>query len=615
MAATDTIKEFLVGLGFNVDTDGLKRFVGGVESATKAVTGFGVAGLAAATAIEAMVTKTSNQMESLYYASQRIGASTDGIRSFQYAAEQVGISSSTAMGEIEGLGMRLRMMPGLINQLQGAGANMFDSTGKALETQERVFNVIDMLKRRYGTEGPGLMIASSMAQMYGMNISPQELLQQELHLDEERAKYQKRRAEINKAHAGTDPDSQAYHQFSNDVRDLDTAFGDLEKRIADDFLPIADEVVKDVTALVRWFIEADKATAGWNLSMVGLDGALGKIPLSIGAIGTAIVTLFSGKVAAKFLGRILGFSAAEKVAAAAAGAGAAGAGAAGASTAAAAGAGEAAAMARVAARVAATGAAEGSALGVVSALAAPLTAAYVALKPTRLGDEEDTPEAKAWLASHQREKFDRVSRLKQAFSYYVSRGWSKEQASGIVANIQAESGFDAAASGDNGKAFGLFQWHKDRQNAFQKLFGHNIADSTFDEQLQFADYEMRSGGEQTAGADLAKANSAGAAAKIVSLEYERPAAGAAAAAQRADMADRIFADNMFNAPLAPSPMQLGQSQNVTLNQKTDINIVGGPTAQATADKVKLAQDAVWPNAVRNLANNVIGPPAAAGGTP
>ena len=118
-------------------------------------------------------------------------------------------------------------------------------------------------------------------------------------------------------------------------------------------------------------------------------------------------------------------------------------------------------------------------------------------------------------------------------------GWSPAQAAGVASNLFRESGYNPAASGDNGQAYGLGQWHKDRQDAFRKRFGKDIRQSTLDEQLQFVDYEMRQGSEQRAGAALSQATSAAQAGEIVSRLYERPAAADSEAAIRGSDAEAI----------------------------------------------------------------------------
>jgi hypothetical protein len=118
-------------------------------------------------------------------------------------------------------------------------------------------------------------------------------------------------------------------------------------------------------------------------------------------------------------------------------------------------------------------------------------------------------------------------------------GWSPAQAAGITSNLFAESKFKADAVGDNGAAYGIGQWHQDRQDAFKKRFGTDIRNSTLDQQLQFVDYELRQGGEKKAGNALAQATTASDAGAVVSRMYERPADADGEAAYRGKDADNI----------------------------------------------------------------------------
>lgn len=113
--------------------------------------------------------------------------------------------------------------------------------------------------------------------------------------------------------------------------------------------------------------------------------------------------------------------------------------------------------------------------------------------------------------------------LKSAMAYFQAQGWSKEQAAGLAANIQRESNFNVSALGDNSKAYGIGQWHPDRQAEFKKVFGKNIQGSSFEDQLAFMHYELTRGNERKAGNILRGTNSAFDAAAAVSTHYERPA--------------------------------------------------------------------------------------------
>jgi len=123
-----------------------------------------------------------------------------------------------------------------------------------------------------------------------------------------------------------------------------------------------------------------------------------------------------------------------------------------------------------------------------------------------------------------------------AIAYFQSQGWTKEQAVGMVANLKRESALDPTAVGDGGKAYGIAQWHPDRQAEFQKRFGKPMQGSTLQEQLAFMHYELTEGNEKGAGAKLRQAQTAADAAGVVSRYYERPADAAGEAAKRGQMA-------------------------------------------------------------------------------
>lgn len=144
-----------------------------------------------------------------------------------------------------------------------------------------------------------------------------------------------------------------------------------------------------------------------------------------------------------------------------------------------------------------------------------------------------------------------------AVAAFVKMGWSRQQASGIAANLWTESMYNPGAVGDGGAAYGIAQWHGDRQAAFKKLFGIDIRKSSLDQQMQFVDYELRHGSEQRAGSALGQATSAAQAGAIISHLYERPADDAGEAARRAQSAASI------DSASAPAALQ---------SEKLDITI-------------------------------------------
>lgn len=111
---------------------------------------------------------------------------------------------------------------------------------------------------------------------------------------------------------------------------------------------------------------------------------------------------------------------------------------------------------------------------------------------------------------------------KDAVKFFMSKGWTKEQAAGIVGNLQAESGANLRtnAVGDGGQAYGLAQWHPDRQAKFKRAFGKDIRSAGFQEQLAFVQWEFEHD-ERRAAAEIRKAKTAKAAAAAMDQYYER----------------------------------------------------------------------------------------------
>ena len=133
------------------------------------------------------------------------------------------------------------------------------------------------------------------------------------------------------------------------------------------------------------------------------------------------------------------------------------------------------------------------------------------------------------------------SRRDTVMRFFMSKGWTKNQAAGITANLQIEStsAFDHTIYGDSGKAYGLAQWHADRQRDFANAFGRSIKGSSFQQQLEFVHFEMTQGKEQDAGRRLKSSTSAYQAGAVVSQFYERPQATEKEKRVRGNLAEAI----------------------------------------------------------------------------
>ena len=197
--------------------------------------------------------------------------------------------------------------------------------------------------------------------------------------------------------------------------------------------------------------------------------------------------------------------------------------------------------------------------------------------------------------------------LNSAVSFFESKGWTREQAIGIVANLKEESGLNPNPKGwnDGGKAYGVAQWHGDRQANFEKAFGKSIQGSTLEEQLAFVHHELTQGTEQAAGKRLRGAKTHSDAAAIVSQFYERPAAVEDAKRGRAKIAESIASS------LGVSHVTVADKSAPTPSAQTTPTITSAPISPDQIEALKKnieAQGFVHPqgsNAAHEIAANAL----------
>ncbi|WP_428492165.1 phage tail tip lysozyme [Rhodopila sp.] len=179
-------------------------------------------------------------------------------------------------------------------------------------------------------------------------------------------------------------------------------------------------------------------------------------------------------------------------------------------------------------------------------------------------------------------------------------GLSKAAAAGEAAQMNAESSMNPTEQGDkdaSGKytAYGLLQLHPDRQAYFKKLFGHDIRQSTADEQIDFDAIELRTTEKKTG--NLLSRDKSPYAAGYDATGGERPYDPLGLKAIARGMAARDIY-NAYKEPPAPPPLPAIQNGTGTattqptappLNGKASLHVtLGGNVPPGTTTKGSVA---------------------------
>lgn len=585
----DVIKEFLVGLGFKVDEGKLKKFTGGIGLATKAAFGLATTAAAMATAVVGAVVKMSDRFEQLYYLSQRVGSSAANISAYAYAFEQVGGTADAAKGSIEAISNFMKFNPGGERFIQGLGVRTREANGELRDTTDVLIDVSKALK--------GMPLAKANVVAGALGIDSQTL---QILMRDNGAFFEDYKKKLQAAGVDQDQAAAASARLMQQWRELKASLIILADGLLIKLQPAIESLLRWINEIYARFMEWKNSSssflnsAQWSQETQQAVGEIMQLFKAVGGlldalwkllkvlwdyVGPALIELAHGQL--KLLITALNFVAGVIRTIVALLTGDWG-------------------TAWREAKKTATDTLSGLVDVAMSLVSAVKKVWYsITHKGADMPEDRSGAPAAGGAAAgggHANDNAPAIapnSAAGRAIAFFMGKGWSREQATGIAANLKQESEFNHRAVGDGGKAFGLAQWHPDRQAAFKRWAGKDIRNSSFDEQLAFIHYEMTQGAEQAAGARLRKATSAYGAAGVVSQFYERPQDTHAEIARRGQIANQLLS----SAPLT------GRGSQVTMNQKTEINVRGGD-ARTTADAVVAAQDRVNSNVVRNMKSAV-----------
>lgn len=538
MADSDVIKAFLVKIGYVHDEVALKKITNGIDTATKAIVRFGMEIGATATAVAWGVVRISNNLEKLYFASIRTGDSASSLLAFDLAARRMGASAGAGLSAVETLSAFFRNNPAgtaktlLENWFPGISVNEKDPV-KTLVDIGNAMQKMDFYQARMRGSAAGLTDEQILfLRKPGLGAMNDQMLNS-LGPNFERAVEGSHRfnnslalLEIRLEGFGSQVIDVLQNKFGWSLDKLSTWLDNNGERLT-------VSIVKGLTKLfdyleklepkLEWLldklVELDKATDGWSTIIIGLVAVFPGLISGVTALAGAFA-LFATGTAFKGISLLFG-------------------------------------VLNPLTKLAAAGGL-GYYLGTLYNDATGVSTTYSEWAQN-IGEWFSNQNAKSLFAGKgfTNEKKD------WAIEQLQKMGWSLPQAIGLIANANAESSMDPNA--ENKGHRGLFQWDSSRWANFEgvaKRSGWDTSDPLA--QLKFANYELRFGKEQAAGALLLAAKNEARSGYVASHYYERPGS---------DVADNIRS-----------------GMAVSLAHTTTVHIDGAQEPQAIAEQVAKHQE-------------------------
>lgn len=638
---SEIIKSFLVSVGVTVNESDVKKFEGAIASTTKTVAVFAAAMSAAAAAVSTAVVKISGEFEDLYYASQRLRASAQNIKAFDYGVAQMGGTAKNARASLEGLASFMRSNPGGEGFLASLGVSTRDAGGNLRDTTDTMRDLGEQFRKM------PYFLAKIRAGLVGIDEETLQALIRGTDLWSQ--KYRDMAADI-----GVDFDAatEASTRFMQSVRELQfrlqlllykgilsvqRAMGNGLVRAGRIAGAVFSALSRIVERFVGWIEVLDRDTAGWSTTLTIVAGALGSLITILGPAAAGVIALatavglliddfnvwrgggksflnwsqWSGEIEgaiggindlmnalgplittlsdfAKWMAEHFGPAFGELL----------------------------------------HGVLDGVNSGlhlladnirIITALlrgdwAGAWKAAKQGVDDTSSGfrnlvrngrrvgaaliDPQNVPRRNGapGLAANDNGSSASGGTAGSIMNYFQRMGWTREQAAGITANLQKESSLNPGAVGDGGKAYGLAQWHPDRQAAFKQWAGKDIRQSTLAEQLAFVHYELTRGAERAAGNALRGTTSARAAGAVVSSEYERPRNRVGEMIERGSAAHGLMNDSRIGGG-GGRAVSIKSESNITIHGATDPKATGKAVERgvdsANGKMLRQTQGAVW----------------------
>lgn len=269
MAGSETIREFLVSLGFKTDEASLKKFTAGIEGATRSV--FKLAAVIEATALTAAygIDRFAANMEQLYFASRRTGSSVTALKALDVSAQNFGAAAGEALSNVEALAEKIRENPGTEGFLAGLGVQVKHLKDGTVDAEDSVLQLMKVFQREpyyYAKQQAGMLGISDNMLRYLRDPGAMRDYLRVLH----------------EIPPGFEQAAKDANRFETQVRDLKIVFEAFGAQVLDALQKKLGVSLKDVSA---WLDQHGNEVADWVVKAATATGhAAEDIVLAIGSI-------------------------------------------------------------------------------------------------------------------------------------------------------------------------------------------------------------------------------------------------------------------------------------------------------------------------------------------
>lgn len=284
----ETIKDFLVSVGFKVDGASERKFTDAIRSATLQADLLARGLEGAAKAIAKAVADISAGFESIFYTAQRANTSVGNLRAMTYALSQLGTSAGSAQASLSNFGRRLATDPGAESMLKAIGVRTRDAAGRLRDTT-KLFEEFGRATQRMPT-----YVALGYAQQLGVDEDTMRAMREQPEL---LARLRKEQEEYARS-IGLNQDQAAEKgkAFMQSLRRLELVVTLVSQKILSDLAPALQEFIDKIIEWVRQnpdtirdgLVQIGNAAAEFAKALLEIAKAIAPVIVKIGEMAGAI---------------------------------------------------------------------------------------------------------------------------------------------------------------------------------------------------------------------------------------------------------------------------------------------------------------------------------------
>jgi TP901 family phage tail tape measure protein len=280
------LQSYYIFIGYKIDEESSRKYKENLRDTRNKIIALAEATVATAVKMVSNLNNIINTVNDLYITSQKTDTPVKNLEALEYAFKKVGFEAKNADSALIQISSGLRG-PGFEALIRGFGFAV------SKDNVQNLFNVLEGLKKEAALSPAFAMIAAGKAQtVLGIDEPTFHALIQ--NLDDLKKAY----IEQQKVSPYSEARAKQIHEAAMRVEELKEKWQNFITLTTDKLIPILEKVMYWLEEFINWIVKLHDETGGWSSAIIAIAVALGGLAEAISPIVISLALLSGGFSAA-----------------------------------------------------------------------------------------------------------------------------------------------------------------------------------------------------------------------------------------------------------------------------------------------------------------------------